>query len=451
MEKVVKKKHAIIVGGSFSGMLTARVLSDFYEKVTIIEKDSSQREVFEPKDGSPQRIQIHIILPKFYDICKEYFPDFERAIMTKGSHKVDAGLAACIFIAGWKPRVITNKFVYMQSRPLLEATIEQLLKKSHANVEFLYDTEVLNILSDFKTKQLTGVRTRNLSSNSETNLYGDLIVDASGMKTNFPTMLEELDYSSPKKLEAKLEYSGMSRIFRLQNDLRIDWECMLYRSPDQKKVGYIIRIEDDERGKRWLVGLTGGFGCKFESTDQGFVDHMSDFDQEFLKIMEGATPLSPLRTLKLPFVRRYLYNECKLLPSNFIAVGDSVVNWPPQVGFGLVCSANMSKILKTLLENNPDATQLSAQYFQQVDRMINPHWNAIINDEFLPIILGQKSLKLNIRNWYKRNLLKVASKDPNVWKTVFEVFFLIDKPISTLFKPSILSKVLRESMTSNSK
>ena len=33
------RQHAIVIGGSMSGMLAARVLSDHYERVTLVERD----------------------------------------------------------------------------------------------------------------------------------------------------------------------------------------------------------------------------------------------------------------------------------------------------------------------------------------------------------------------------------------------------------------------------
>ncbi|MES0490777.1 MAG: hypothetical protein ABUK01_12335 [Leptospirales bacterium] len=35
-----KNKHAIVIGGSIGGFLAARVLSEHFEKVTILEKDN---------------------------------------------------------------------------------------------------------------------------------------------------------------------------------------------------------------------------------------------------------------------------------------------------------------------------------------------------------------------------------------------------------------------------
>ena len=38
-EAVPRRRHAVVVGGSLAGMLAARVLSDHFERVTLLERD----------------------------------------------------------------------------------------------------------------------------------------------------------------------------------------------------------------------------------------------------------------------------------------------------------------------------------------------------------------------------------------------------------------------------
>ena len=56
--KVVKQKsfdthHAIVIGGSMAGLLAARVLSEHFERVTIIERDQLIDDA-QPRKGVPQ-------------------------------------------------------------------------------------------------------------------------------------------------------------------------------------------------------------------------------------------------------------------------------------------------------------------------------------------------------------------------------------------------------------
>jgi cation diffusion facilitator CzcD-associated flavoprotein CzcO len=53
-------QRAIVVGGSIGGILAARVLSDHFDEVTIIERDS-RTGVGEPRKGAPQGRNVHVM------------------------------------------------------------------------------------------------------------------------------------------------------------------------------------------------------------------------------------------------------------------------------------------------------------------------------------------------------------------------------------------------------
>ncbi len=62
-KKVVKQKrfdthHAIVIGGSMAGLLAAHVLSEHFERVTIIERDQFIDDA-EPRKGVPQGRHAH--------------------------------------------------------------------------------------------------------------------------------------------------------------------------------------------------------------------------------------------------------------------------------------------------------------------------------------------------------------------------------------------------------
>jgi glycine/D-amino acid oxidase-like deaminating enzyme len=46
-------KHAVVIGGSIAGLLTARVLSDYFDTVTIFDSDTPPEQVG-PRKGVPQ-------------------------------------------------------------------------------------------------------------------------------------------------------------------------------------------------------------------------------------------------------------------------------------------------------------------------------------------------------------------------------------------------------------
>ena len=66
-------EKAVVIGGGIAGLLTARVLSDYFEKVLLVEKD-----IYEGNDsirnGTPQANHVHILLVKGREILQDFFP-----------------------------------------------------------------------------------------------------------------------------------------------------------------------------------------------------------------------------------------------------------------------------------------------------------------------------------------------------------------------------------------
>jgi len=74
---------AIVIGGSIAGLLAARVLSDYFKEVILIEKDNY---VVGDKvrNGAPQANHVHILLVKGKEIILDFFPELEKDLVKRG-------------------------------------------------------------------------------------------------------------------------------------------------------------------------------------------------------------------------------------------------------------------------------------------------------------------------------------------------------------------------------
>src|SRR5713226_10075921 len=77
-------QHAVVIGASMAGLLAARVLSDHFEQVTIIERDRLTRDA-EPRKGVPQGRHVHGLLARGAVIMGEYFPDLFPTLAQDGA------------------------------------------------------------------------------------------------------------------------------------------------------------------------------------------------------------------------------------------------------------------------------------------------------------------------------------------------------------------------------
>src|SRR5688500_17718906 len=81
---------AVVIGGSVAGLLAARVLSDYFESVTVIERDEPTAQP-EPRRGVPQGRHAHGLLVRGQDTICRLFPEARRALMEAGATAVNMG------------------------------------------------------------------------------------------------------------------------------------------------------------------------------------------------------------------------------------------------------------------------------------------------------------------------------------------------------------------------
>jgi flavin-dependent dehydrogenase len=68
-----KNRRAVVIGGSMAGLLAARVLTDFFEEVVLIERDELP-EGPEQRKGVPQGRHLHGLLTRGQELLESLFP-----------------------------------------------------------------------------------------------------------------------------------------------------------------------------------------------------------------------------------------------------------------------------------------------------------------------------------------------------------------------------------------
>jgi 2-polyprenyl-6-methoxyphenol hydroxylase-like FAD-dependent oxidoreductase len=67
------QKGAVVIGGSLAGLCAARVLAGFYDRVTIVDRDSYPAGAFE-RAGVPQSRHVHALLARGRRELEGLFP-----------------------------------------------------------------------------------------------------------------------------------------------------------------------------------------------------------------------------------------------------------------------------------------------------------------------------------------------------------------------------------------
>src|SRR5271155_2227629 len=83
-------ERAVVLGASMGGLLAARVLADFFETVTVVERDLLPDDPA-VRRGVPQSRHVHVLLARGAQTFDELFPGFLDELVADGAPVWDDG------------------------------------------------------------------------------------------------------------------------------------------------------------------------------------------------------------------------------------------------------------------------------------------------------------------------------------------------------------------------
>ena len=108
-----------------AGLLTARVLSNHFDQVIIVERDPVHDQP-ESRKGQPQTRHLHGLLASGLDIMTHYYPDLPDALAAGGALVTDMTEHMQWYTyGGYRRRFSMGRRAALMSRPFLEYLIRQ--------------------------------------------------------------------------------------------------------------------------------------------------------------------------------------------------------------------------------------------------------------------------------------------------------------------------------------
>lgn len=297
MGKPSTYRVAIVIGGSIAGLTSARVLTDYFERVIVIERDPAPNVAIQRK-GAPQARHPHILLARGQQILEQLFPGLVAELVQAGAISLDMGhdLPFCVDGA-WCEPFHSEIHSTACSRRLLEYTIYRRLAL-HPKVYFVHEHEVAGLCVDKTQTHVSGVRLRAHATPTATNseLAADLVIDASGRESQAPQWLIGLGYEAPLETIVNAFPGYSTRIFRVPANHSETWKGLysLVTAPDHTRGALIMPLEADEGGARWHVCLVGMAGDYPPTEEAAFWDFLRSLPSpRIYDTLKDAEPLHP--------------------------------------------------------------------------------------------------------------------------------------------------------------
>lgn len=122
-----KGNHAVVLGGGLAGIMSARALLDHFERVTIVEADSYDKDTERIRSAVPQGAHAHILLAIANHALQKLFVGIESVFLSRGGRVSDLGTAMKWFYWGsFRIRCEMKYPFWCSSRPFLDKVVRDV-------------------------------------------------------------------------------------------------------------------------------------------------------------------------------------------------------------------------------------------------------------------------------------------------------------------------------------
>jgi 2-polyprenyl-6-methoxyphenol hydroxylase-like FAD-dependent oxidoreductase len=438
-------ERAVVLGASMAGMLAARVASEHYRMVTVVDRDELSTHALNRR-GVPQGWHGHVLQAGGSAALEELFGGILDQLVAAGAPVWNDGDMSKTVIEYGGHRFLPSgqlrdaPSLYLPSRALLDSHVLQRLSEL-PNVTILDGYDVVGLAASDNQRRVTGVAVARRDGADAAVLGADLVVDATGRGSRTPVFLEQLGYDRPHEDELVVNLSYTSQWIRLAPGAIRENMVATFPKPGELTTVALLGHENDT----WLmtVGTLAG-----QEPARDYADMLTIARRrlpEHIRVaVESAEPVGKTAHYRTPSSRWRRYDRMVRFPEGLVVTGDAVCSFNPIYGQGMTVAALDAVALRHCLRRGEQ--DLPRRFHQSSAKSIGVAWrNAVSADLALPEIAGERPLGMRINNTFADWVLAANETDPVVTAQFFRVLSMLDAPTS-LMRPLILARVVRANL-----
>jgi 2-polyprenyl-6-methoxyphenol hydroxylase-like FAD-dependent oxidoreductase len=428
--------HAVVLGASMAGLLAARTLADFFEQVTIVERDELP-DGAENRRGVPQGRHLHGLLARGAQALEEMFPGVLDELVRDGARFLDGeDLSTLHYMLNGhlftRTGAAPSFTAYASSRPFLEYHIRRRVAAT-PNVTLLENHDVANLASTPDHDRIIGVATADRRSRQVSILPADLVVDATGRGSRMPAWLDALGYKRPVEDHVVVHLTYSSQWLRMPAEALHEVIVLVGVLPGRPTGMGLLGCEDNT----WLLTLMGMAGQEPPGTRAEMLDWAEELAPSHLvDALRAAEPIGDVTRHRVPCSQWRRYDKMRRFPAGLLVMGDAICSFNPIYAQGMTVAALEALALRDCLSDG--TTELSRRFFRAAAEPIRQAWQlAAGGDLALPEIDGAQSLPMRMFNAYVDRIMTAAEYDTVAVDQFSRVTALLD-PATRLLRPAML-------------
>lgn len=439
MQSAPKAAHAVVIGASTTGLISAAALARHFAKVTVLDRDTLP-EAPEWRKGAPQSRHVHLLLSRGEQIFERYLPGLAHELKNAGGLTADmAGDTAWHYAGGWKSRFPSGIRMLCQSKGLLEWTLRNRAE-AIPTIAVRGQAEMIGYTAE--GSRITGVRLR-----GDEIIAADLIVDAGGRNSKTPTHLKDLGFGEVPVSEIPVDVGYATRAFVAPPGQR-DWTSLIVhpRYPDTR-LGVIIPVEDG----RWLVTLVGSRGDHPPADDEGFLAFAKGLAvPDLYDAIRNAEPAGPIGLHRFASNLRRHYDTMARRPDRLAVVGDAACSFNPIYAQGMSQGATAAAILDETLtawraRRGTALDGFTATFQKEYGHFADRCWFLSTTEEYRDSTVAGAPLWAGFINWYLEKFQELTWSDRDAAYRFLKVMHLLAPPMS-LLSPLLALKVFAHAL-----
>ncbi|OBG28512.1 NAD(P)/FAD-dependent oxidoreductase [Mycobacterium sp. 852002-51057_SCH5723018] len=433
--------HAVVLGASMAGLLAARSLADFFDAVTVVDRDPLP-DTTAGRRGVPQGRHLHALLARGAQAIEELFPGILDELVHDGAQYVDGqDLSRLYYSLGGhlmaRSGSATSFTAYCATRPFLEGHVRRRVRDI-PNVTLLDEHNIASLTWTPDHHRVTGARVVDRRTGEGSTLNADLVVDATGRAAHTPTWLEGAGYDRPPEDRVTVHLTYVSQRLHMATGAPHEDGFLVGIVPGRPRGVGLLHCEDDT----WLFTVIGVAGYEPPGDLAGMCESVQDWTPAHLiAAVRGAEPVDDPVRHKMPCSRWRRYDKMRRFPEGLLVTGDAVCSFNPIYGQGMTVAALEALALRDCLSCSTE--DLARRFFRAAAAPIRQAWQlSAVPDLALPEIEGTPPLLARLFNGYFERVLTAAESDPVIVDRFARVTSLLD-PATRLLRPEVVWRVVR--------